>query len=142
LVKEKSDFKRVKITCSRDAAEYAHNFYGFDIELFESFFIMLLNNSNNTIGYVKISQGGIVGTIVDVRIVAKYAVESLSTGIILVHNHPSGNLKPSQPDIDLTKKIKEGLKILDVTVLDHIIIIPIEKNENIKYTSLCDDGLM
>jgi DNA repair protein RadC len=103
---------------------------------------MLLNNSNNTIGYVKISQGGIVGTIVDVRIVAKYAVESLSTGIILVHNHPSGNLKPSQPDIDLTKKIKEGLKILDVTVLDHIIIIPIEKNENIKYTSLCDDGLM
>ena len=77
-----------------------------------------MNNSSTTIGYAKISQGGIVGTIVDVRLVAKYAIEALATAIILVHNHPSGNLTPSQEDIHVTKKLCEAGKILDIPVLD------------------------
>lgn len=141
LVKEQKDFKRVKITCSKDAAEYAYNFYGSDIEMFESFFIILLNNANNTIGYAKISQGGIVGTVVDLRIVAKYAIESLAVAIIMVHNHPSGTLKPSEADIGLTKKFKSGLALLDIKVLDHIIIIPRDDGTVVNYTSLTDEGL-
>ena len=144
LVKEERDFKRVKITCSKDAAEYAHNFYGSDIEIFESFFVILMNNANNTIGYVKISQGGIVGTVVDVRIIAKYAVDALAIGVILVHNHPSGELKPSTADKDLTKRIKAGLATLEIRVLDHIIIIPKGKWDikGVQYTSMADDNLM
>ena len=142
LVKEERDFKRVKITCSKDAAEYAHNFYGSDIEIFESFFVILMNNANNTIGYVKISQGGIVGTVVDVRIIAKYAVDALAIGVILVHNHPSGELKPSTADKDLTKRIKAGLATLEIRVLDHIIIIPKLTFDGVQYTSMADDNLM
>ena len=82
----------------------------------------MLNQANKTIGYAKISQGGIAGTVVDVRIIAKYAVESLAVSVILAHNHPSGNLKPSEADLIITKKIKEGLKILDIKVFDHIIL--------------------
>lgn len=122
LVKEKSDIKRAKITSSTNAAEYARNFYHEDLELYESFFMVMLNNANNTIGYVKISQGGITGTVVDIRILAKYALESLAVGIIMVHNHPSGTLKPSQADIQLTEKVKKGLGLLDIKVLDHIIL--------------------
>jgi len=144
LVKEESDFKRVKITSSKDAAEYAHNFYGTDIGIFESFFVMLMNNANNTIGYVKISQGGIVGTIVDIRIIAKYAVDALAIAVILVHNHPSGTLKASEADKQLTKRIKAGLDTLEIKVLDHIIIIPKGKWDikGVQYTSMADDGLM
>jgi len=142
LVKEERDFKRVKITHSKDAAEYAHNFYGTDIEIFESFFVILMNNANNTIGYVKISQGGIVGTIVDVRIIAKYAVDALAVGVILVHNHPSGELRASTADKELTKRIKAGLATLEIRVLDHIIIIPKLTFDGVQYTSMSDDGLM
>lgn len=71
-----------------------------------------------------ISQGisAIAGTVVDVRIIAKYAVDSLAVGVILAHNHPSGNLKPSEADHRLTRQTKEGLKLLNIDVLDHIIL--------------------
>jgi DNA repair protein RadC len=117
-----SEFPNVKVTSSEVAYDVIRKFYGDDIDIFESCFILLLNNANVTIGYAKISQGGITGTVVDTRIIAKYAIESLATAVILAHNHPSGNLKPSNADIEVTKKIEAGLKIFDITLLDHMII--------------------
>jgi DNA repair protein RadC len=136
LRKIQSDFQNVKISRSEDAAKYVKQFYFDDLEIFESAFIVLLNQANNTIGYAKISQGGITGTVIDTRIVAHYAVNSLATGVIVVHNHPSGNLKPSEQDLRFTKKLKEGLSILDIALLDSLILT----SEG--YTSLNDEGKM
>lgn len=122
LRKLQTDFPKVKIDCPSKAADFIRQFYGDDIEIYESFFILLLNQANQTIGYAKISQGGITGTMVDLRIVAKYAVDALATSVILAHNHPSGNLKPSQQDITMTKKAMEGLRLLDIGVFDHVIL--------------------
>lgn len=140
LVKEVTDIPKVKITCSRDSSEYAKKFYGTDIEMFESMFIILLNNANNTIGYVKISQGGITGTIVDIRIICKYAIESLAVSIIMVHNHPSGTLRPSEADKQITEKVKKALQTLDIRLLDHVIIIP--EDYGTQYFSFADDGII
>ena len=131
-----TEFKKVKIASSLDAQSYARNFFSDDLTIYESFFLILLNNSNNTIGYVKISQGGITGTVVDTKIIAKYAVECLASAVLLVHNHPSGALKPSQADIQVTKKIKETLSLFDCKVLDHIILT--ETN----YFSFGDEGIL
>ena len=119
---KKSDFHSSKINSSQAAYDVIKQFYYDDMEIYESFFILLLNRANNTTGYVKISQGGITGTVVDPRIIAKYVLESLSCGIILAHNHPSGNLKPSECDIALTKKVKECLSFCECTVIDHLIV--------------------
>src|SRR5690554_6487425 len=126
----------VKITSSQLAAQYAKEYFFEDIEIFESFFIMLLNRANVVIGWAKISQGGVSGTFVDGKIVAKYAVDSLASAVILLHNHPSGNLTPSMADINLTKKIKAGLSYLDIQVLDHVIIT---KDD---HYSMADEGNM
>ena len=136
LKKNETNFKKVKITDSKSASEYARQFYYDDIEIYESFFIILLNNHNNTIGYVKISQGGITGTVVDKRIVLKYAIESLATSFICVHNHPSGNTKPSNADIELTKSLKQAAQLLDIQLMDHVILT------KESYTSLADEGLI
>ena len=122
LKKLQSKFPQTILTGSQSASDFIKQFYTDDIEIFESAFLLLLNNSNKTIGYAKISQGGISGTVIDVRLVAKYAIESLATGVILAHNHPSGKLKPSNSDKTVTEKIKNGLAILDITLLDHLII--------------------
>ena len=122
LLKEDSNFKKCKIAGSKDAYEYMIQFYDDDIELYESFFLLLLNRANNTIGYAKISQGGVSGTVADPRLIAKYAVESLCSSVILGHNHPSGSLTPSKNDFELTTKIKKGLLLFDIPVLDHIIL--------------------
>jgi DNA repair protein RadC len=122
LTRKPTNFVRTKITSSKDSYDVIKQFYHQDITLYESFFLLLLNNSNETIGFVKISQGGITGTVVDVRIIAKYCVEVLATSCILAHNHPSGKLRPSDADLTITKKTKEALAILDVRVLDHIIL--------------------
>lgn len=114
----------VKCTTSKAAADYARAFYGDDIEIYESAFIILLNRANNTIGWAKISQGGTAGTFVDVKIVCKYAIESLASGVIFVHNHPSGELRSSVMDDNLTRKLKEALAICDVRLLDSIILAP------------------
>jgi DNA repair protein RadC len=130
-----SDIPKAKIHDSRSAADYIRQFYSDDIEIFESVFILLLNRANNTIGYAKISQGGVSGTVVDPKIVAYYAINSLASGVILAHNHPSGELKPSRSDHDLTKKIKDGLRLLDVTLLDHLILTAD------KHFSFVDEGV-
>lgn len=124
LNKLKSKFNKVKITNSLESAEYIRRFYGSDIEMYESSFILLLNRNNQTIGYAKISQGGVTGTVVDVRIIAKYAVESLCSAVILAHNHPSGNLKPSEADRLITSRTLEALKLFDIKLLDHVILTP------------------
>jgi DNA repair protein RadC len=102
----------------------------------EAFWILLLNRANRVIKKHQISQGGVAGTVADPKIIFKIAVEELASGIILAHNHPSGNLTASQADIDLTKKLKESGKLLDIQVLDHIIIA------GKKYFSFADEGLL
>lgn len=134
LKKIQTNFPKVKISSSDQSAKFIRNFYGDDLEIFESFFLLLLDRNNQTIGYSKISQGGISGTVVDVRIICKYAVESLCSGVILAHNHPSGNLNPSLADDQITVKIKQALKLFDIVVLDHIILTA----DN--YFSFSDDG--
>ena len=107
------------------------------IELYESFFTLVLNRANKVLGCIKISQGGTAGTVVDAKILfaAALAVPGCSA-LILAHNHPSGNLKPSQADIDLTRKLKKAGELLDIVVLDHLIL------SATSYRSLADEGLM
>jgi len=131
---EKSDFKSVKIINSLTSYNCMKQFYFDDIELYESFFLLLLNHANQTTGYVKISQGGTAGTVVDPKIIAKYAIDSLSSSVIIAHNHPSGNLKTSEADIAMTKKIQAGLMLFDIKLLDHLIIT------SSGFFSMADDG--
>lgn len=102
----------------------------------EAFWILLLNRANRVIKKHQVSQGGVAGTVADPKIIFKVAVEELASGIILAHNHPSGNLAASQADIDLTKKLKESGKLLDIQVLDHLII------GDKSYFSFADEGLL
>lgn len=134
--KTPSNFEKVKIISSNDAFKVIKQFYFDDIDIFESFFILCLNRNNQTIAYAKISQGGVTGTVVDIKLIAKYAIDCLASGVILAHNHPSGNLKPSNEDLAITKKVKEGLKILDIQVLDHLILT------SQGYLSFGDEGIL
>lgn len=102
----------------------------------EEFWMLTLNRSNCVINSYKISEGGITSTVVDQRRIFKVAIEDKSTGIILFHNHPSGNKKPSDADNALTRKLKEGGKLLDINVLDHIIVA------SSGYYSYADEGLL
>ena len=125
-----------KITKSANIAEYIRPFFGPEIEVFESMFLITLNQGNNIVSVTKISQGGISGTVVDIRLIAKYALDGLATSIILVHNHPGGALKASSQDINLTKKVQAGMELLDITLLDHLIVT----REG--YCSFADEGIM
>jgi len=102
----------------------------------EEFWVLLLNRNNLVIDKMLVSQGGISGTVIDVRIILKMALDKLASSIILCHNHPSGNLMPSEADKDITKKIKEAGKHMDIPVLDHLIIA------NDTYFSFADEGLI
>lgn len=135
-VSEPSHFEIVKITSSQDAARYARKFYHDDISLYESFFILMLNQANDAIAYAKISQGGVSSTVVDIKIVCKLAVDNLCSSVIFIHNHPSGNLNPSNADKELTKKAANALSFLDVKLFDHIILT--EQS----YTSFADSSIM
>jgi len=114
--------KKAKITNSKDSADFFRELWDDSIGIYESFFCIYLNNANNTIGWYKVSQGGITGTVADARLIMKKALDVLATGIIMCHNHPSGQLRPSEADLELTKKIKQAGVFLDVTLLDHIIL--------------------
>ncbi len=102
----------------------------------EEFWILLLNRSNRIMCRERISIGGVSGTVVDAKLIYKKALENLASAIILCHNHPSGNLKPSQADIDITRKLKQAGKTLDIDVLDHLIIA------EGGFYSFADEGLM
>ena len=88
----------------------------------EEFWVLFMNQSNKVIGKTKLSSGGINGSVVDIRILFKTALENFATAIIIAHNHPSGNLKPSQEDLKITKLIGEAGKILEIQLVDHLII--------------------
>ncbi len=111
---------RPKITNSKDA--YRILLYSLQDLRTESFRIILLNRSNRVLKTVEISSGGIAGTIVDPKVVFKTAIDHEASSIILSHNHPSGNLKPSPEDIKLTKKLKTSGDLLSISILDHLII--------------------
>ena len=118
-----SGVKKTKITNSKDSYELLKQMYDADtLEYCESSIVIYLNRANNSIGWQKISQGGITGTVVDVRMVLATALKCGATGIILSHNHPSGNLFPSDADDKLTKQIFEASKIMEIQLLDHLII--------------------
>jgi DNA repair protein RadC len=121
-----------KITCSRDAYRILLSHLA-DL-YYEEFWIIYLNKQNKVIGKEKISAGGIAGTVADIRIIFKSAVDRLATGILLAHNHPSGNLNPSDQDIELTRKLNEAGKVLDIQVVDHLII------SHSGYYSFADEG--
>ncbi len=127
-----------KIRASEDAAQMLYEHWNKNtIEVHESFKIVLLNNSNKVKGIYQLSQGGITGTLVDLRILFAVVLKTLSVGIILTHNHPSGKLVPSEADKNLTAKINEAAKLFDVKVLDHLIIVP-----NGDYYSFADNGIL
>ena len=123
-----------KITSSKEAFDILVPFLS-DLD-HEEFYALLLNRNNRFIEVVKISQGGVAGTVADTKIIFKAAIDRLASSIILAHNHPSRNRKPSQADLKLTKGQVEAGKVLEVPVLDHLIIA--DKS----YFSLADEGLM
>ena len=126
--------KKEIITSSKDAAMYLQSFLQFKPN--EIFVALFLNQGNRILHTEILSEGGITGTVVDVRLLIKKALQHNTTSIILCHNHPSGNLKPSKADKDLTSKIADAAKLLDIVVNDHIIV----SNEG--YFSFCDEGIL
>lgn len=129
--------QRPKVTTSIEVYKLFLNNWDLNkIELIEQFKIMLLNRAQKVLGIVDISTGGVTGTIADPKVIFAAALKSNSCSLILAHNHPSGNLTPSQADIALTGKIKAGGGFLDISILDHIIVT----GEG--YTSFADEGLM
>jgi DNA repair protein RadC len=132
---KKQDLKdRKKITSSTDAYKILKDIWSQQMEIREEMVILLLDRSNSVIGYDLLSMGGITGTVADLRLLFSAALNSLATGFIMSHNHPSGNMSPSQSDIDLTRKIKEAGTVMDIQLLDHIIIT------NNSYYSFVDEG--
>lgn len=92
------------------------------MEFREEFYMLLLNRANRLIGWYRVSQGGITGTVADIRIIFSIALKCLASSIVVAHNHPSGNLQPSHADKDLTRKIKEAGELLDINLIDHMIL--------------------
>ena len=129
--RENKGFEGATITSANDVNKFARKFYHEDLGIYESFFIMLLDRKNHVTGWAKISQGGVAGTVVDLKIIMKYAIECLASNVIFVHNHPSGNLEASDADISITNKAKEALKLIDINLLDHVIITD-KTNESFK----------
>ena len=132
--KKVSEMKRA--TTSKECAEILRSVWSNKMELCEEFVILLLNRNNKVLGWVKISQGGLSGTVVDPKIVFSVALKAMASGVLLCHNHPSGNLRPSSQDIALTKQLKEAGKLLDIAILDHIILT------NESYYSFSDEQMM
>jgi DNA repair protein RadC len=129
-----TSIERVTIKSSNDVAHFL------TIKLkdlsYEVFAVLLLNRANKIIHFEIISRGGITGTIADPRLILKLAIENNATGLILCHNHPSGNLQPSKADKDITEKIIKSASLLDIKILDHLIV----SDEG--YFSFLDEGLM
>nr|WP_321358630.1 DNA repair protein RadC [uncultured Draconibacterium sp.] len=132
--KDADVFNKKQITGSKDAADYFIPMLG-DLN-HEEFWILLLNRGNRIIDSFMVSQGGISGTVIDVRLILKNALDKMASAIILCHNHPSGTMQASNADLNITNKIKSAAEIMDITVLDHIIV-----GQN-NYLSLADEGML
>jgi len=132
--KETESAKKVKITNSGDVYNVMKS-HLLDLR-HEEFWVIMLNRANQVISKKLTSSGGVSGTVADPKIIFKSALEELASSVILCHNHPSGNIKPSQADINLTKKLKEAGKLLEIPVLDHIIFT------DDQYFSFADESMM
>ena len=129
--------KKVKINSSTDSAKLFKTLFNADtLEYSEEFIVMFLNRINNTLGWLKVSQGGTARTVVDAKMIFVAALKIGAHSIILAHNHPSGNLIPSEIDKSMTKKLIDGGKLLDIRILDHLIIT--EKS----FYSFADEGIL
>ncbi len=126
--------KVTKIESSKDIFNIMHPLLG-DLR-HEEFWIIYLNRANKVIRHEQLSSGGIAGTIVDNKIILKNAIDLMASAVVLCHNHPSGNLKPSTADLEITKKMVQAGKILDISVLDHVIIA------GNGYYSFADEGAL
>ncbi|MDX4973928.1 JAB domain-containing protein [Myroides odoratimimus] len=129
--------ERPKIVSSQSAFEIALKAWDENkIELLEQFKVLMLSNSNAVLGVLEISSGGITGTVVDLRLIFAALLKAKATAFILVHNHPSGKLNPSEADKQITAKIKQASQVLDITLLDHLIIT------SESYYSFADEGVL
>ena len=126
--------EKQKVTCSFDIFEFYKSKLR-DLN-HEEFWVMFLNHGHKIINDQRLSHGGISETSIDVRLILKNALERFSTTIVVCHNHPSGNIKPSNEDIKITKKIKDACLLMDITLLDHIIV-----GDN-SYYSFADEGIL
>ena len=126
--------EKIQISGSRDVAEIFIPLIG-DLEI-EEFWILLLNRSNKVVHKFMTSMGGLTSTIIDVRAILRKALEKSATSMILCHNHPSGNLLPSDADLAITRKIKDAGVIMDIRVLDHLVIT------QTSYYSFADNGIL
>lgn len=124
------------IVSSKNAEDLFQLIWSDGMELREEFNMLLLNRANKVKGWYRISQSGVAGTVVDPKIVFSVALKCSSCGIVVAHNHPSGNTKPSEQDITLTKKLVAGGKILEIAVLDHLILT------TETFFSFADEGLL
>ena len=129
--------ERIKVTTSHDAADAFRELWSQSMEYKESFYAMYLNRNNRILGIHKVAEGGLCGTVVDVRCVFQVALKANACSVIVAHNHPSGNEVPSEADKTITRKIKEAGKFLDIPLLDHLIMLPGDG-----YMSFADDGLL
>lgn len=132
--REETVSKKPSVQSSRDAYAIMQPIVG-DL-LHEEFWILLLNRSNRLIETLRTSQGGISGTVTDIRMILKNAILHSASSLVLCHNHPSGNLKPSRADMDITRKMKDAAGFMDIKVLDHIIMA------DRHYFSFADEGLL
>jgi len=129
--------ERPKIVSSQSAFEIALKAWDENkIELLEQFKVLMLSNSNRVLGVLEISSGGITGTVVDLRLIFAALLKAKATAFILVHNHPSGKLDPSEADKQITTKIKQASQVLDIALLDHLIIT------SESYYSFADEGAL
>jgi DNA repair protein RadC len=133
--RRKVETKTVRTKINNSKVVYDEFYHLTDLN-HEEFWVMLLKRNNEVIDKVRVSSGGVSGTVADSRLIFKAAIQRLASAIILVHNHPSGNLKPSQNDIDLTNKLKTSGKMLDIPVLDHVIV------SDSGYYSFADEGML
>lgn len=125
-----------KVAGSRDVYDVLQRVWSERIDHVEEFMVLCLNRANRVLGWAKISQGGLSGTVADPKLIFQVALKSNACSLILAHNHPSGNLQPSEADIHLTRKMKEAGLMLDLPVLDHLIV----SSEG--YYSFADEGLL
>lgn len=132
--KDADVFIKQKITGSKDAADFFLPMLG-DLP-HEEFWVLLLDRGNKILDSFMVSQGGISGTVIDVRLILKKALDKLASAMILAHNHPSGTMQASDADLKITRKIKSAAEIMDISVLDHIII-----GQN-SYLSMADEGIL
>lgn len=131
---ESEALKKGKISTSRDLFEVLNP--RLSDKIVETFTIVYLNKGSKILKVIDVSTGGITGTVVDIKIILKHAIELTSSAIVLSHNHPSGNLTPSEADISITKKLVNAAKFLDIQLLDHIIV-----GDN-DYYSFADNGMI